>query len=56
VDGEEWSVGDTGLERFVRKPTYVSMEKQMLPLRYGSGAYLDEDGVVRGGVKGLGNK
>ncbi|KAL2199186.1 hypothetical protein P885DRAFT_58590 [Corynascus similis CBS 632.67] len=47
ASAEEWSVGDTGLERFARQPRYVSMQRQMLPLRYGSRAFVDESGRVR---------
>ncbi|KAL2180309.1 uncharacterized protein P884DRAFT_267091 [Thermothelomyces heterothallicus CBS 202.75] len=43
----EWSVGDTGLERFTRQPKYLSLQRHMLPLRYGSRAFVDESGQVR---------
>ncbi|KAL2165239.1 hypothetical protein VTH06DRAFT_535 [Thermothelomyces fergusii] len=42
-----WSVGDTGLERFTRPPTYRSLQRHLLPLRYGSPAFVDETGRVR---------
>ncbi|KAK4105808.1 FAD/NAD(P)-binding domain-containing protein [Parathielavia hyrcaniae] len=41
-----WTVGETGLERFTRRPDHYAVEKALLPLRYNSGAVLDEDGQV----------
>jgi oxygen-dependent protoporphyrinogen oxidase len=49
-DGEEeglLGVGETGLDRFTRQPEYLSMEKAMLPLRFNSGAYMDESGEIQ---------
>ncbi|KAK3310149.1 uncharacterized protein B0T15DRAFT_506848 [Chaetomium strumarium] len=48
-DGEEGllGVGETGLERFTRQPEYMSVEKAMLPLRFNSGAFLDESGEIQ---------
>ncbi|KAH6853683.1 hypothetical protein B0I37DRAFT_12876 [Chaetomium sp. MPI-CAGE-AT-0009] len=46
----EWSVGDTGLERFERLNSlsqYKPIPRRMLPLRYRSGAYVDDAGEVR---------
>ncbi|EAQ93372.1 hypothetical protein CHGG_01607 [Chaetomium globosum CBS 148.51] len=46
----EWAIGDTGLRRFElshRQLQYMSIPRQILPLRYGSGAYVDEDGKAR---------
>lgn len=51
--GSDWSVGDTGLGRFEllpnksRRSLYTSVPRQVLPLRFGSGAYADEEGEVR---------
>ncbi|KAK4042539.1 hypothetical protein C8A01DRAFT_44424 [Parachaetomium inaequale] len=42
-----WTVGDTGLERFTRPARYITVQKQMLPLRYGSRAYVGEGGELR---------
>lgn len=42
------SVGDTGLNRFaVGMPQYITVERRLLPLRYGSGAWVDHEGNVR---------
>ncbi|SPQ18121.1 2957ed3d-b889-4060-818b-25abf414d309 [Thermothielavioides terrestris] len=46
---DDWPVGDTGLERFTRQPTWLSVEKRLLPLRFKSGAYVDEDGNIQPG-------
>ncbi|KAK4240009.1 hypothetical protein C8A03DRAFT_31850 [Achaetomium macrosporum] len=51
--GEGLGVGETGLERFLRQPQYLSMEKMMLPLRYQSGAYMDENGEIRPAIPRL---
>jgi oxygen-dependent protoporphyrinogen oxidase len=53
------TVGDTGLNRFaVGKPQYMRAERFMLPLRYRSGAYMGEDGMIQPGArwKGKGNE
>ncbi|KAL2126886.1 hypothetical protein VTI74DRAFT_11662 [Chaetomium olivicolor] len=44
-----WSVGETGLERFTRQPEYMTVEKAMLPLRFNSEAWVDEQGKVQPG-------
>lgn len=51
---DDWPVGDTGLERFTRQPRYLSLQRLMLPLRYGSDAFVDESGKVRMGDGGGG--
>jgi oxygen-dependent protoporphyrinogen oxidase len=49
---ERWVPGETGLERFTRMPRYMSMDRQMLPLRYGSSAWVDESGELQLGGRG----
>jgi oxygen-dependent protoporphyrinogen oxidase len=46
-----WTVGETGLERFSRQPVFQAVEKTVLPLRFGSGAFVDGTGMIvpRGG-------
>ncbi|KAK3989181.1 hypothetical protein QBC44DRAFT_328142 [Cladorrhinum sp. PSN332] len=48
------SVGDNGLER-VGKLRYAFLQKRLLPLRFGSGAYVTENGMLmpKGGIDGL---
>ncbi|KAK3300301.1 uncharacterized protein B0H64DRAFT_380544 [Chaetomium fimeti] len=45
-----WSVGDTGLQRFEQPnllSLYTPMPRGMMPLRSGSGAYMDDNGKLR---------
>lgn len=51
-----WVPGETGLGRFTKRPHYVSMERRVLPLRYGSGVWLDEEGRVHEGGWGGGDE
>ncbi|KAK4129532.1 hypothetical protein N657DRAFT_563990 [Parathielavia appendiculata] len=54
IEMAPWTVGDTGLERFTRPPVIQAMEKALLPLRYNSGAIVDESGCVVPRVGGAG--
>lgn len=49
-----YGVGDSGLERF-GEVRFAAIEKRLIPLRFNSGAYLDEEGrlMPREGLEGL---
>lgn len=48
------SVGDTGLLRFTRPAKFITVEKNLLPLRGGSRAWVDTNGTVHPGDEGFG--
>ncbi|KAJ4297106.1 oxygen-dependent protoporphyrinogen oxidase [Collariella sp. IMI 366227] len=50
---DSWDVGDTGLKRFLAPAEYRRVEMSTLPLRFGSGAWVDENGgFTRGRRRG----
>ncbi len=55
-DMSQSSVGDTGLLRFTRKPQFVGVEKRLMPLRFGSEAWVGPDRRFKLPIKPLGQQ